>query len=118
MRKNYNCQKGEILTIDEKHKLSQVHVECISHITCDDYITTITQANNVKITCSRSLSSFEKELFDLGFFRTSRNTIINLAKMEVYEKKPKPVIIMETKEKIQISRRRLSEFNKSIKPRT
>lgn len=114
MKKNYN-QKGEVLIVKEKGQISQVDVECILYITCKDYISTIVTTNNESHKICRSLSSFEKELSDLGFYKIRRNILLNLNMAKTYKGQPKPVVVVQNGEELQISRRKLHDFLKTFK---
>ena len=115
MKTNYKYQKGELLIVEEKERISQVQIEDISHIECEDYISIIKTIDKRKILVSRPISSFENELSEIGFCRINRNSIINLSNMISFCKKPKPIVVMENKEEISISRRRLQRFIKRLK---
>ncbi len=115
MKKNYNYQKGQKLIVNEKAKFHQIDIERISHISCDGYISTIyILGEKENIPTSHLLKYFETELSDMGFFRTNRNTLINLNHVDSYQSNGKPVIKMSNNQKFIISRRRLAEFLKLI----
>lgn len=115
MKTDYNCQKGQKLIIKEKGKLHQVDIEQITYITCSGYVSTVNLSNQAdNIIVSRLLKDFEIELAGMGFFRANRNTLINLNNMASYEHNSKLSIIMKDKEKIILSRRRLSHFFRLI----
>ncbi len=45
MKKDYNCQKGKKLIVNEKGEFHQIDIERISHISCDGYLSTINLMN-------------------------------------------------------------------------
>lgn len=49
----------------------------ITHLVCDEYITTVFLIDGNKITISRLLKCFEEELKPFGFIRPNRCTLVN-----------------------------------------
>ena len=76
MIKDYSKQTGKKITT-KGDKKRFINVEEILYIKCEDYLSTIFLCNGTKIREVKPLREFEKELFDLGFFRIRDNTIIN-----------------------------------------
>jgi len=109
MRINYNSQKGEKIILKEKGIIHQVSIEDITHITCDSTICTFHLIDR-RISVSKSLKLFEEELSQFGFFRTNRNTLVNLMFLEKQSNKTQPQIILNTGVSIPISRRKKTEL--------
>ena len=66
---NYNVQTQKTIVITTKNVTYQIEASSISHIICDGCLCNIFIENNEKITCSKLLKYFEKELSGYGFIR-------------------------------------------------
>ena len=60
---------------------TQVFVENISHIVCEDYACTIYRVIGSEVLCTKSLSYFEDLLLPFPFCRIHRHIIINLSQI-------------------------------------
>lgn len=59
------------------------------------------------IKCRRTITSFENELSDYGFFRIHRSYLVNINKVEKFDSR---ICILENGEKIFISQKKYDEF--------
>ena len=76
MIKDYSNQTGKKIII-KGDKTKFIDIESIMYIKCEDYLSTIFLNNGTKMEEIKTIREFEKDLFDVGFFRIHNNTIIN-----------------------------------------
>ena len=107
---DYSRQIGKkIITKGDKMKF--INIENIVYIHREGYLTTIYLNTGVKVYEIKSLCAFEKELFEMGFFRIRDNTIINGNYItEVDTKIHKRTVKLGAIE-FTVSKRRLKSFN-------
>ncbi len=87
-----------------------VLVEEIIRCESDKNYTTVYIENNRNILLSRTLKDIENLLSEEGFFRVHQSHLINLSKVEHYEKGAKGYVYLTDKTKIPISSRRREHF--------
>ncbi|MCL2290268.1 MAG: LytTR family transcriptional regulator DNA-binding domain-containing protein [Bacteroidetes bacterium] len=73
---DYSSQIGKKLTTKGYQKIC-VHIESIMYIQCHGHLATIFLNDERKVDEVKSLKSFEEDLYEMGFIRISRNTIVN-----------------------------------------
>jgi len=73
---DYSKQTGKKITT-KGDKKRFININEITHIKCEDYLSTIFLNNGAKIHEVKTLREFEKELAELGFFRIRSNIIVN-----------------------------------------
>jgi len=73
---DYSRQIGKKI-ISKGDKMKFINMESIAYIQREGYLTTIHLNTGVKVYEIKSLCAFDKELFEMGFFRIRDNTIIN-----------------------------------------
>jgi DNA-binding LytR/AlgR family response regulator len=73
---DYSRQIGKKITT-KGDKMRIINVESIVFIQRESYLSTIHLNTGIKIYEIKSLREFEKELFEMGFFRIRNNLIIN-----------------------------------------
>ena len=77
MEYDFSRQIGKIICIAEKTKKTYVKVEDITHICCDEYVSSVYLLNGQKYSTSHGLTSFEEELGEYGFVEANNHTLIN-----------------------------------------
>jgi len=110
MRINYNSQKGKHIFIKEKGKTHQILLENITHVICNSTICTVFLIDK-KISVYKRLKEFENELAEYFFFKTNRNTLINMKYMTSFVKVNNEHFILLNNTKIPVSRRKRAELN-------
>lgn len=84
MKKEYS-QANKTIVLKERCKISLVKVEHITHIYSDAYLVVVhLDEEDIKYRVTDTLDRFENSLNNCGFFRISRNCIVNLAHVTSY----------------------------------
>ena len=76
---------------------------------------TVVLYNNKEYICDLSLGSLESKLDPERFFRCHRGTIVNLAKVQAFEKNSATLQISGCSREIEVSKRNRSEFLKKVR---
>jgi len=106
---DYSRQIGKKM-IAKGDKMKFINMESIVYIQREGYLTTIYLNTGVKVYEIKSLCAFEKELFEIGFFRIRDNTIINGNYItEIDTKNNKKTVKLGAIE-FSVSKRRLKAF--------
>ena len=74
---DFNKQNEKIITITGKSNSFRTNVKDITHIVCDEYVSTVHLINGTKYDVTRLLKCFEESFKDDTFFKVARNTLIN-----------------------------------------
>ncbi|WP_373789900.1 LytTR family transcriptional regulator DNA-binding domain-containing protein [Bacteroides heparinolyticus] len=64
---------------------TQIYLENISHIVCEDYVCTIYRVKGSEVCCVKPLSYFEDTLLPFSFCRINRHIIVNLSQIAIIE---------------------------------
>lgn len=111
---NFSNQRDNTIILKETGKVYQVAIEEIIYVNCDAYLSTFHLINkNNTITCSIILKNIEEKLNIYGFFRISRNTIVNMRYFKCFSQNKRSFELISG-ESFQVSRRRWSHFNNKL----
>jgi two-component system LytT family response regulator len=111
----YTNEKANKITISTVEGLKIIPVEDIIYLKASSYYTIINLADKTTIVASRVLKDFEDILDDAEFFRIHRSIIINLNYLKECVNKEVTYAVMNTGERLEISRRRKEQLFEKIK---
>ena len=82
---DFSNQVGKKITITEKSKSRTfyVYVADITHITCNEYVSTVHLADGTKCEEARKLTHFAKDLKKYDFRRANHHTLINAKHLSI-----------------------------------
>jgi len=103
------------LTITEHAGFKVINVSELVYLQADDNYTVLQLSNNQKIVATRTLGEFEKILEGSDFYRIHKSTIINLNFLVGYSSFQGNFAELQGGIKLDISRRKLSEFREQVK---
>ena len=106
---DYSKQTGKILTIKGHHKVC-VHIESIMYIQCHEGLATIFLNDENTVKEIKTLKAFEQKLYDMGFMRINRNTIVNGKYITKINTKQGKRMVCLGEIVLKVSRRRLGVF--------
>ncbi len=100
----------------KKHKeLIKLNLKSITMITCDGYISTLSFLDNRKpISVSKLLKEFEKELTPYGFFRISKNTLVNINHIYSFNNNSQRLVCMVNNHNAKVSLRKVPQLKKLL----
>ena len=111
---DYSKQIGKKFLISEKSKSFCVDVADITHISCEENVSTIYLVNEKNgLSTVRSLNEFEKEVEEYGgFLRVSQKVLINVKYFSGFRvvKRKKYIMVHDTE--IAVSKRKSMLFKK------
>ena len=111
MKKDYSCQNGKKIIINECNRIRQIDIKRISHIQCESYISTIHFIDQEKpVITGKLLKLFEHELSELGFVRANRNILVNTKHIEKIECVKERILTLVNHETIQASFRQITKI--------
>ena len=109
-------KQNQKLIFTKGNKEEWICVADIKFITVNTTLSTIyinSQENSFSFI--RTLSSFESELLDYGFFKVNRNTLVNgIFVKRVLKEDKKHFILLKNGEKFEFSRRQYQKIKKKI----
>jgi len=114
MKIDYSYQTEKKLILKEKGKITQLDVKDVTHISANDYATTIhikNSSSSKKYITTKPLTHIETYLKDLQFFKINRKCIINLRYVSFLTYSDNTVTLFE-EVKLPVSRRRITELKK------
>ena len=103
------------LTIPDKLGFRLVNVAELMHLQADDNYTILYLTGDRKILATRTLGEFEKILEGPDFFRIHKSTLINLRFLVGYSSFQGNFAELKDGSRLDISRRKLSEFREKVK---
>ena len=115
-RRNFECEiVHDVVLVDNSSKMKNVSISGIVFLKIVECYTLIKRDTLEEILTSDSLTSFEKRL-SFSFFRISRNVIINMAFVDLIQRKDaKHIVKLKNGEIFEISRRRVKKFVECFK---
>ncbi len=111
----YTNERANKITISTVEGLKIIPVEDIIYLKASSYYTIINLSDKTTIVASRVLKDFEDILDDTEFFRIHRSIIINLNYLKECINKDVTYAVMNTGERLEISRRRKEQLFEKIK---
>jgi DNA-binding LytR/AlgR family response regulator len=108
-------EQNKIIQIREKRNNRFVPLNKISHISCEGYLAIIFTTTGERYCVSRSLKQLEPVLFDYGFVRVNRSTIVNILHTTSCIFGEYPSITTNNIDVFPISRRRVKWVNNSFR---
>lgn len=104
-------QIDRTLQIKEETTTSFITLEKIEYIHCEGYLSTIFTVSGEKYSTARALKYFEALLFDYGFIRTNRNSLVNIMHITDCTLGSSPSVTLVGETKISIAKRRIRCVN-------
>lgn len=102
------------ITVPTFERFEIIEIGSILYCESDRAWTTIYMENNVKITCSKNLSAFEKVLMAYNFLRTHKSFIINMTHLKGYIKGRGGIAILSNNKEIPVSEAHRLELMKKL----
>ena len=109
-----NQSKIEKLIITTENKTHVLQVSDIIRCQADNYYTIFVLKDDTKVVASKTLKEYTSMLEELNFLRIHQSHLINLSFIEDYRFGPTNYVLLQNKEKIEISRRRKKAFLEKI----
>ncbi|MBK7446274.1 MAG: response regulator [Ignavibacteria bacterium] len=109
-----SVQKDKVI-LPASYGFTAVNADEIIRLEAEDCYTHIFTVNDKKITVSKTLKEIEEKVSDRLFFRVHKSHLINLGHIKDYSKLDGGCITMSDGAKIQVSRRKGSEFTEKYK---
>ncbi len=103
------CKTNQ-LVIKHKSATHKLPASSITHLTCKSYITTIHLSDGTQKAVPILLKHFDEKLTQSGFFRTSREVLVNLHAVAELKKGQQAIAVLTSGESIPVSRSRYKHF--------
>ncbi len=107
--------ENDKISIPTSHGFKVLMIQDIMRLEADGCYTTVITNNNKNTLVTRTLKDFEMALPSSQFFRIHKSHIINLKYIKGYSNFSGSFVTLTDNRKIEISRRRLSDFRQQVK---
>ena len=103
------------LTVPDKLGFRLINVTELMYLQADDNYTVLNLTGDRKFVATRTLGEFEKMLEGSEFFRIHKSTLINMNYLVGYSSYQGNLAGLKDGSRLDISRRKLSEFREKVK---
>lgn len=111
--KSSSTDKTKILNIKIGNKRKIIAVEDITFLEADDYCVNVHSVDNLSYSMRTSLKALQEKL-NSNFLRVHRKSIVNMKKVKEIKYTPKPVLLLETNQKVFISKSNLKQVKEYL----